>query len=398
MRVDHWLLGYEDIEIQGQHAACFVNLCRSAGYAYFPLPRRGEENLIVRCRCAVASRLLRDCAVRGIRCRVLHRGGIPVLLYRYRARIGLLIGGVLGALLLYLSCGLLWDIRIEGASSSSSEHLLSQLAACGLRPGVVLADVDTREIENRMLRSGENIAWIAINRKGTVAYGQIRELQTSQSVKEEQPANLISDYDAVIDSVKPITGVAVVQAGQTVRKGALLISGIRDSATQGYRIIGASGEVIGRTEESIVIRIPLFYERKCYTGLETCEKSLIFFGKSIKLSKSTGIMGGSCDTIYKMEKWTLPKDRVLPVGVQTVRMREYRMESVERTREEAYREAMQQLDDELRQRAQDALLLSKTVRVSYSPTHCTLVCDYACLRNIAVSRPFEVTGGKRQSE
>ena len=398
MRADHWLLGYEDLAILPQHAACFMNLCRSAPYTYLPLRCTRDEGMIARCRLTTASRLRRDCAVRGIGLRLLRRGGLPTLVHRYRARLGLLIGALLGALLLYLSSSVLWDIRIEGTQSISEQYVREQLAQCGLTVGTPLRDTDTREVENRMLRSADRIAWISVNVKGTVAYVQIRELQAPESAVDDGLANLVAACDAQIVELKPISGSVVVEVGQTVRRGALLISGIRDSATQGYRIIGAQGEVIGRTEESIAIQIPYAVEQKVYTGTEKCEKSLIFFGKSIKLSKSTGIMGGSCDTIYTMENWALPGGVSLPIGVLRTTLREYRTQTVERTREQAYDEAMAALNAALRERAQDALLLSKTVRVSYSPTHCTLLCEYSCLRNIAISQPFYVTGQEAATE
>ena len=392
MRADHWLLGYEDLQIRAQHAACFMNLCRSAGYAYLPLRRASGEGLVVRCRSALAARLRRDCAARGIDARVLRRGGLPLACYRYRARLGLLIGALLGVLLLIGSGSVLWDIRIDGECAVSEQYVREQLEAAGLYVGCSLRRTDTREVENRVLRGAEQIAWISVNLKGSVAYVQIRELQRPESARNEEAANLISGYDAVIESVKPISGAVVVEVGQTVRQGALLISGVRDSATQGYRVTGAQGEVIGRTQESLAIQIPYASEEKVYTGREFCEKTLIFFGKSIKLSKNTGIIGGSCDTIYIMENWTLPGGIVLPVGVRTMRVREYEIRTVEHTKEQAYEQAQLALDAALQQQAQDVLLLSKTVRLSYSPTHCTLLCEYSCLRDIAVSQPFYVAG------
>ena len=98
-------------------------------------------------------------------------------------------------------------------------------------------------------------------------------------------------------------------------------------------------------------------------------------------------MGGSCDTIYKIEPWTLPGGVTLPVGWAITQYLPYTMQPSERTRAQAYALAMAELEAMLQNRAQTALLLHKTVSVSYSETHCILVCRYRCLENIAVPSP-----------
>ena len=391
MRIPYYLLGYEDMEVCRRHTDCFLNLCRSAKVAYQPRSAGEEGQLRVRCLATRAAWLHRACHARGIELQSVHRGGLPVLLARYRYRIGLLIGVLLACFLLYIGSGVLWDVRISGNKTVSDERILEQLAACGLTIGCRLGEdgPDSREIENRMLRTTPEIAWISVNLRGTVANVQVRELQAQDSAVETQTANLVAAYDGIVESVRLLSGEVVVEVGQQVRAGELLISGVRDSGVYGFDVIGARGEVMARTEHAQVIQIPLQVEQKAYTGEEKCEKSIFFFGKSIKFSKSTGIIGGSCDTIYMMENWTLPTGVELPVGIRYTRHKVYEMETVQRTRRQAYELAVRALDEHLSESAADALLLSKSIRVSYTETHCILVCDYTCLRNIAVAVPLE---------
>jgi similar to stage IV sporulation protein len=317
---------------------------------------------------------------------------MPVLLHRYRRRIGLFPGVLLGALLLFLSTGVLWDIRVEGNKVLSEDEIIASLAECGLAIGTELRKTDTREVENRMLRMSEDIAWISVNVNGTVAHVQVREMQSPKGALSHETANLVAACDGVIDSVRLLSGEVVVNPGQQVRQGELLISGVRDSGVHGYCVLGARGEVMARTQQTVSVQIPLFYEEKVYTGQEKREKSLIFFGKTIKLSKNTGIVGGSCDTIYTEENVTLPGGVVLPISVRTVHRMPYELKTVERGREQAFALAQAALDEKMRSLADDVLLLSKTVKVFYSETHCVLVCEYSALQNIAVPQPLEVTG------
>ncbi|MBQ7338841.1 MAG: sporulation protein YqfD [Clostridia bacterium] len=398
MRIHHYLFGYEDIEICSRHVACFLNLCRSAKWAYQPLSLGSGENACIRCTLVVAKQLRQACRSRGIEIRTVRKGGFPVLVYRYRLRAGLAVGMVLAALLIHAGCGVLWDIRVRGNRDISTETILGQLADCGLKIGMSLDEesLDSREIENRMLQASPDISWISVNIRGTVAEVQVRELQTGESAVDSDTVNLVASCDGIIESVHLLTGEVVVDVGQEVRAGELLISGVRDSDTQGFSVIGARGEVMARTNHTEIIQIPLESEEKVYTGEEKCEKSIFFFGKSIKFSKNTGIIGGSCDTIYTMENWTLPTGQSLPLGWEITRYLPYTIVTVQRTQREAYALAMAQLEQTLQQSAADALLLSKTVQVSYSQTHCTLVCEYSCLQNIAKPSPLAYSGAAKR--
>jgi hypothetical protein len=43
MRAYHWILGYADCRVRGDHAACFFNLCREKGFAYTPIQIRQKK-------------------------------------------------------------------------------------------------------------------------------------------------------------------------------------------------------------------------------------------------------------------------------------------------------------------------------------------------------------------
>ena len=77
----------------------------------------------------------------------------------------------------------------------------------------------------------------------------------------------------------------------------------------------------------------------------------------------------------------------LPMGWQTVEHLPYTVQTVQRTQRQAYALAMAELERALTEQAADALLLSKTITVSYTDTHCVLQCVYSCLQNIAVPSP-----------
>ena len=399
MRIDHVILGYCEFFVHKDHAACFLNLCHDTGFIYQPLPKKdNEEAYCYRCRLATSTELLRRCKERGIALREVHYGGLPRVFYRYRRRAGLAVGGVLAALLIWLSCSVVWDVRIETEGDVSLSRMREQLTSCGLSVGSWIPSLETDEVESRLLTSSQGVAWVSVNMRGTVAYVQIRPLLTPDAVDSQgETVNLVASSDGIVESVRLMAGDVVVRPGDLVRKGQLLISGVRDIGEDGYALSEARGEVMARTTHTLTLEIPLSYEQKVYTGEKKVEKTLFFFGKAIKVTKSTGIIGGNCDTIRKMEIYSLFGDVALPVSMQTVELRPYEMQTVTLTPDEAKRRAYEQLGRTLTMATREAMLLSRQVECVITDKACVLKCTYTCLENIAVPLPFASEPSERVS-
>ncbi len=394
MRIDHILFGFCDLCVAAEDATAFLNVCAREGWVYQPLKQNGTEEapmpLWVRIRRTTLPSLSLSLAKAGVEVHIQRTGGLPLLVYRYRLRIGLMIGFLLAAALLWASGNVVWDVRIDGEGEIQVPHLEQALQTCGLGVGEWIPALDTDEIERRLLRSDAGVAWVTVNMKGTVAYVQVRPLLSpEQPLQSVGPGNLVAATDGVVESIRLMSGEVVVHPGEIVRKGQLLISGIRDVGEEGYVLSAAEGQVMARTTKEILIEIPLLEEKKVYTGEKKSEKTLFFFGKAIKIAKSTGISGGNCDTIKRMEICSLFGRCALPISIETVTECSYEWQTVALTPQEAQTRAQEQLARELILATRDGVLLSKTVQIEMTEETCSLRCTYVSLENIAVSRPIE---------
>ncbi|MBR5615441.1 MAG: sporulation protein YqfD [Clostridia bacterium] len=400
MRIDHVILGYCEFFVRAELAVCFLNLCHEKGFLYQPVSAKDREDAYCyRCRLAASSALMKGCQEYGIALCGVRFGGLPRLLYRYRRRAGLAVGGALAVLLLWLSCNVVWDVRVQAEGEIGLPYLREQLAACGLSVGEWIPRLETDEVESRLLTTSQGIAWVSVNMRGTVAYVQVRPLLTPDTVDSQgDTVNLVAGGDGIVESVRLMAGDVVVKAGDLVRKGQLLISGVRDVGQDGFALSEARGEVMARTTHTITVEIPLSFEQKVYTGEKKAEKTLFFFGKAIKITKSTGIIGGNCDTIKRLEIYSLWGDAALPISMQTVEMRSFEMQTVTITQQEAKQRAYEQLERELIMATRDATLLSRRVVCRFTSEACVLECSYTCLENIAVPLPFSAEEGERVSQ
>jgi similar to stage IV sporulation protein len=348
-----------------------------------------EERCYIRCLARRYAALACACEAAGIMLTLVRRAGLPFLLYRYRRRVGLAVGVLLSAVLLYLSTHVVWDVRVEGERGMDLAGIKRQLSACGLSVGTYIPRLDTDEVESRLVTSSGDVAWVSVNRKGTVAYVQVRPLLRPEAVDSAgTTVNLVATSDGVVESVRLLAGDVVVKPGDVVRKGQLLIAGVRDIREDGFVLTEARGEVLARTTHTLTVEIPLTYEKKMYTGAGKTEKTLFFFGKAIKITKNAGIIGESCDIIKKMENFTLLGRRPLPISMETVQIRPYDMTTCTLTPEEAEVLAFEQLWQRLTLATANATLLSRRVKCEMTAEACRLVCTYTCLENIATPLPF----------
>ena len=97
--------------------------------------------------------------------------------------------------------------------------------------------------------------------------------------------------DAILDSLtkddikKTITNLkkSYKFVKNNKKQGELLVSGLYDSQTQGFRYTRAAGRILARTERTVRVEIPLEYVQKCYIDEKIGSITLNFFQKSTNI-------------------------------------------------------------------------------------------------------------------
>ncbi len=392
----YYVLGYRTLSTDASHAAELLELCRRSSWAYGNFSTDSCGALFLSFLLPLSREVERRAAAAEIPLSCVREGGLPRHLVRLVRRPGLLAGLLAGILLYVAASFVVWDIRISGNESVSDRAVEDTLAACGFTVGTSLRGLHMDEIENRVLLCDDRLAWISINRRGTVAYVEVREAVHQPPPASDSPADIVASEGGIIERVELSSGNVRVMAGDTVSPGDVLVSGLYDSDRYGVLYTRAEARVYARTARMLTVTIPLSYEQKVYEGEngETFsdmdqEKSLIFFGRHIKFSKKTGNSGIVCDTIEK-EVLLSPLSGVgFPLSVRTVYYLPYTVKTATRT----YAEAEELAYVELARRISalgDVELLQKTVSISRTPDALILSCALVCVEDIAATREIEV--------
>ena len=385
-----FLIGKEEFLADASDGARLLNLFMEYGIVYRGFREDGEGGVRFFVRPFSAAAVITLCEKKNIKVRHVGATGVPRLMYKYRKRWGLAVGAIFAFVIIFLSGRYLWEIRVSGNERVTYTEIVETLAECGFSVGTRLDELDIDAIETRVLLSSDKISWISINMTGTCAEVQIREAAMPGESASTKPANIVASRDGQIEYVELFSGNVMVKEGSAVRKGDLLISGVRDSKVDGYSVTRASGKVFAITEREFYVEIPMEYERKVAKKSTTREISIVFFSKEIKIFKRDTPNDTNCDTIYNVEVPRIFGGVKLPLGLRTVSTVAYESVLEGRSEDEARELAYCQLSREISDVLADSQILKKTVTWEMLEDKYVLKCTVRCIENIAEIIEFDI--------
>lgn len=338
------LFGYTIIESNIEDAKIIADRLFKAGVSYKTEATLGN-NIVFKCTSGQSR--IKEVLCGDIKCKITV-GGIPEYILRNRDRVGILFGIVLFVAITFISSSLVWDIEVSGNNKLSDSYIQNILTDYGLKKGVFKRSVDLDNLHQEVLLDNGSIGWLRVNFRGTVAMVEVIEYEGNTNKSgSDTGSNLVASRDALVLSIVTTEGVPAVTEGDTVRAGELLIGGICDSNLHGYNLKRAEGSVIGEIYDDFVIKIPLEYTEKTYTGVSFSEKSIEILGKKIKLSKNSGNYDDNYDIIKTVKRLELFDTVKLPIELYETTYNQFENKSIELNREQASKLAETKLSEYL---------------------------------------------------
>ncbi len=285
--------------------------------------------------------------------------GVFGALLSARQRYGVMLAlAIVFALFLFLN-SLVWDVRIEGCESGQEDAILAELESAGLSIGARWRQIDKGEVEARVLSTSDEVSWLNINRRGTVAYVKVIDKVVHDAEKPPTGyANVVAERDCIIEEITVKRGFAVVKAGQSVRKGQLLISGVIP-AELGGGYCYAEGSVRGRYTDTVSVSVPINTVEREYTDTRIGALGVKIFGFYINIFKRYGNSTDSCDIIEKTKDIKIGGKR-LPIRLDYLEIHTF----TEWERRLSAAELTERASDVLHEQLLDALSSSELVSVT----------------------------------
>ena len=244
------------------------------------------------------------------------RKGLPARIIKAVRVKGALIGAVLAILINLFASLFVWDVRVEGIENISEASLLLRLEEAGLSVGSLWYGIDKNRLEAAVLADNGDLAWLTVNRRGSVAYVKVIESSEHKELSDIYEAgNIVADRDCIIESISVERGSAAVKVGDVVRKGDLLISGITD--TPGGTVIEqARGEVAGRAVRQLSMLVPRSETVYDTERGKIRSLSLKLFNFKLNIFKKYRNSEQRYDIIEAEKEFVLFGNRKLPISLQ----------------------------------------------------------------------------------
>lgn len=204
------------------------------------------------------------CGKKNVECDVTGESGVKTDAKRLFMRFGMWLGIVLGLVVIFVYSTMLTRIRINGADRVEHQAIVD---AVGISLPAVFAHPDTKDLQKRIVDIN-GISGVSVQRRGTVLdITVIETLPDTEIIDTTTPAPLVAKEDCVILSVVVLQGTAMVKAGDTVRKGSVLIDAYVTDLEGNKAAVRAMGEV----KATVYFQRHTYYPDKIISKVRTGE-------------------------------------------------------------------------------------------------------------------------------
>ena len=303
------------IKISDENAYRFLSVCTAMNVDFYDIDLRIQDSnrseyLIYVKNSQIGS--LKEASLKtGIDFEILKEFGILAALKKNFKRKIFFISILLGVVVLFFLTQFIWQIQISGCSLRSEHEIMQVVNDIGIHYGILSSRCNCEDIEEAIRNEFEDILWVSAAINGTGLFIQIKEntyLNDKLAVTEDT-ADLVSDVNGTIVSIITREGVALCSAGDEIKEGDILISGVKEfynDANEVYKTehTFADGDIIAECIKS--------YEWKYERNIKVRKYIKNKYGFEIAFFNKDSI--GFQPDVEKILYERIDKEKVLVVG------------------------------------------------------------------------------------
>ncbi len=249
--VGFWDPGSVRLKVTGRRLEAFINL--AAGRGIWLRDVRWSPGHL---QCWVRAEDFRDLrpVARESGCRVQIRDRRGAL-FRWRAlfrRRAMLIGLLLCLFLLLVSSSVVWTVEVKGLQEREPAEVIAAARRLGVAPGIPFYQFDMREVARGLERELPFVTWAALQRSGVRVIIRVVE-RVGDLPEPAGVVDIVASREGIVRDVLVLAGVPLVQKGDEVREGTVLIRAERaDPAGEEMAARGQIMAVVWYTEKKVV--------------------------------------------------------------------------------------------------------------------------------------------------
>ena len=332
----YYAIGYVIINVEGKYLEKFINICVKRNLMLFDILKKDNR---IKLKLSIKSfKKLRPIAKKSkCRVKILKKSGLPFLLRRYRKRKVFALGLIISVFLFTVMNLFVWSVEVVGNENIKESEIIKILEKHGIRPGALKRNIDIDNSIEDILIENNIFAWIGITIRGTrVKVEVVESVQPPEIVPLDVPCNIIASKDGVVEKIVVERGSKIVEKGETIRKGQVVISGmiISENEENKYKFVHAMGSVKAFTWYMTRIKIDNIITDEIRTGNYVTINKINILGKTIKTTFRRNKFE-NFEVIEEKNEFRIPGDVALPFEIITETIYEKKIVEWEVDEEEA---------------------------------------------------------------
>lgn len=295
---------------------------------------------------------------RRYKCHIVKYYGKKNIVNIYENNKYVLLSLIISFMLLFLLCNTIFDIKINSDDKDIANVINDSLKDNGI--GVYKRKVSfdkLNSIKNKILEDNKDtLEWIEIREKGCIYYIDVTpRVKSNNNVDNALPSNIVAEKDGVIKHIVVHRGSKIIDNGDYVKKGDILISGNIIKNENVIDKVHSEGVIYAETWKTVNISIP--FKRIDYVYKKTINHYYLdIFGHKFTIS-------GKYDSDNTINKKSIVLDKpYLFFKLYKEEKKIYDYNEVILNKEEAYNEALNRSIDVINKKlSSDEYIISKKV-------------------------------------
>lgn len=384
------LLGYVRIEVEGYYVERFINICTYKKLLIWNLKREKGVKLFLNIGIKDFKKLSEISRKTNCKVRILKKRGIPFFLNRYKKRKIFAIFLIVMMFVIYSSSKYVWNVEIVVKDDLTLDNISEELTNIGIRKGIRKSSIDTEKVINELRLKRDDIAWVGIDIEGTNIIIRIVKADDSpEIVNNYEHCDIVATKAGIITKITAQNGTAMVNIGDTVQKGDVLIAGYMEGKYTDIRYVHSLGEVEAKVwyEQTKEVR---FNQEICNeTANEEKKYEIGINNYKIKLYKNL-----SDFEFYKTEKkeknLKIFKDFYIPISIVEITNKQLTKTQKTYSIEEATNVAVDELSTKIESEIQNPEnIINKNVKTVESDNSVVVTVTYEVIENMGENKKID---------
>ncbi len=375
------LFGYCRVSVQTADPVRLINRLRQADI-FIWAPKSKDTEMRFCCMKRAAPKMYDRLCTIGITDIKVKGCGIPFLLSTTVRKICFVTAAASFILLPLVCSNFVCRITVDGNTSVAAEDILETLALDGVKLYAYIPNLQLKDSRQQLLLSQPKLSWATLNLVGNTIEVIVHEKTGKQTVRDNQPCNIVAEYDGMICKAQVLCGKQLVKAGAAVRKGQLLVSGFLETETGHLSYLHAQGSFIAQVELQKSYTVDL--DASDYTALEKgiSHRSLQIFGCTVPLYHA-GHSVTQPYTVFEQTKLLQIGDYTIPIGITLRNYTLYRETPATLTKTDAIEILNRRMEEYERYELEDAVVLGRNDTVTQDGSKLTLTSEFLLQTDIA---------------